>query len=190
MRKSTKKNLVLPDFQRKFVWNTEQQKLLLASFLVDLPIGNFLLLKGEKNEFSARQIGYQSNIIPTADCYYLLDGQQRLSTLYNIFNNTLENVSDTFTKDELNTRYTDLYPNLRNRWYLDLSKEEMFEKLLKIIDTSSPSFYEPEYILDLFNFYSVPLETSKKDKEHYLNPRNTFNLSKQSKNLCQTNYIK
>lgn len=51
------KKLVLPDFQRDFVWNREKQRGLLASLLVGLPIGNILIVNGTKDDFHARQLG-------------------------------------------------------------------------------------------------------------------------------------
>jgi len=39
LQENEDKRLVLPDFQRDLEWQTEKQKKLLASFLVDLPVG-------------------------------------------------------------------------------------------------------------------------------------------------------
>ena len=44
--------IILPNFQRDFVWDKEQQKELLATFLVELPISSILLLKGNPNDFN------------------------------------------------------------------------------------------------------------------------------------------
>jgi uncharacterized protein with ParB-like and HNH nuclease domain len=43
--------LLLPNFQRDFVWDRkEKQKDLLASFVFNIPIGSLLILNGEKEK--------------------------------------------------------------------------------------------------------------------------------------------
>ena len=46
--------LVLPDFQRDFVWKTAQQQSLIATFLVQIPINGMLLLEGRSGDFSGK----------------------------------------------------------------------------------------------------------------------------------------
>jgi uncharacterized protein with ParB-like and HNH nuclease domain len=80
--------LVLPNFQRGFEWKVEEQKKLLSSVLTLLPIGSILLLDGKKGDFSTRQLCYNDEDFDQHDeCSYLLDGQQRTSTLRAIFSN-------------------------------------------------------------------------------------------------------
>lgn len=90
--------VLLPNFQRSFVWNEgDKQRKLLASFLCELPIGSLLLLHGKKNEFATRKIGSNKN-----ECFneeentiFLLDGQQRMTTLTNIFSDIIyDNIKD------------------------------------------------------------------------------------------------
>ena len=47
--------LVLPDFQRDFVWKTAPQQSLIATFLVQIPINGMLLLEGRSGDFSGKQ---------------------------------------------------------------------------------------------------------------------------------------
>ncbi|MGL5188127.1 MAG: DUF262 domain-containing protein, partial [Cetobacterium sp.] len=78
--------IILPNFQRDFVWDTKQQKELLATFLVELPISSILLLKGSCNDFNYRKLCYSNEVECAKDeCMYLLDGQQRMSTLKAMF---------------------------------------------------------------------------------------------------------
>ena len=42
-----KHKLVLPNFQREYVWKTEQQDKLLRTIFVNLPVGSLLLLNGK-----------------------------------------------------------------------------------------------------------------------------------------------
>lgn len=105
--------LVLPDFQRDFVWDKDKQTKLLASVLVGLPIGTVLIVNGEKDDFIARRLGFVGQVEPREDCRYLLDGQQRLSCLKSIF-------SDPFPFDSWRTSWESLFGRLRKRWFLKI----------------------------------------------------------------------
>ena len=88
-----KNKLVLPTFQRAYVWEMSQQQSLIAAFMVEIPIGGLLTLEGKKGDFASRPLCFiESGTVPNEECSYLLDGQQRLSTLksafYDIFANT------------------------------------------------------------------------------------------------------
>jgi len=77
---------VLPEFQREYVWNREQAKQLMVSLFKGYPTGSLLLWKTTtppdiKNNAVARdKIGTTSVI---------LDGQQRLTTLYMLTQNAI-----------------------------------------------------------------------------------------------------
>lgn len=50
--------ILLPDFQRDFVWkDEEQQKQLVASVLCKMPVGSILLLESEPDDYAAKVIG-------------------------------------------------------------------------------------------------------------------------------------
>ena len=51
--------IMLPDFQRNFVWKEEEtQKKLVASVLTKMPIGSILLLKSkDAHEYFCKQLG-------------------------------------------------------------------------------------------------------------------------------------
>ena len=72
----------VPRFQRPFVWRQPDLSVLLDSVLRGFPIGSILVWDTEKTIESASRIGPVS-ISPRADgsIGYLLDGQQRVSTL-------------------------------------------------------------------------------------------------------------
>lgn len=88
--------LYLPAIQRKFVWQKSQIQLLFDSIMRNYPIGTFLfwVLKREKahnyvfyeflkeyderNPFNRRKIGH----FPNPEIIGVLDGQQRLSSMY------------------------------------------------------------------------------------------------------------
>jgi len=112
------KKLILPNFQRDYVWKPDAQELLLASFLVNLPIGSFLILEGDGNDFFAKELCF-NNIIERTDkqCYYLLDGQQRLSTIKNIF-------YDHLSIKDWKKNIDPLHFQLQNKWFLSIEGGE------------------------------------------------------------------
>src|SRR5579859_485081 len=80
-------DIKIPAFQRQFVWDQEQVIELLDSIYSNYPIGSILLWNSQERLKSTRNIcGF---VIPErADAYpvnYVLDGQQRLSTIYAVF---------------------------------------------------------------------------------------------------------
>jgi len=80
-------DIKIPAFQRHFVWDQEQVIELLDSIYRDYPIGSILLWNAQEKLKATRNIC--GLLIPDrADSYpvnYVLDGQQRLSTIYAVF---------------------------------------------------------------------------------------------------------
>lgn len=111
--------IVLPDFQRDFVWKTDQIKRLLSSFMLKLPIGSFLLLEGKSDDFKSRKICFpKRDVNPREECLYLLDGQQRLSALKAVFD-------DLYRSDEgWKKQFEDTYSQLRYRWFIRVIPDE------------------------------------------------------------------
>ena len=73
--------LALPDFQRSFVWAPDATRELIVSLIRGFPAGNLLFLQGGSTQFKARtaEEAPSSDIQPS---YLILDGQQRLTSLY------------------------------------------------------------------------------------------------------------
>jgi hypothetical protein len=166
INRSENKEFVLPNFQRDYVWPVENQKKLIATFLVNLPSGNFLTLEGESGDFVAREVCNKNSIVPTSNCFYLLDGQQRFSTLKNAFFNLY---GDDPQNWKLN--WKSLFSNLRYRFFISLTfndnhdyfglknlsfDESSFNKLepsmleekiieKKILDKERSKFFHPGY---------------------------------------------
>lgn len=90
------KNILLPDFQRKFVWKEdERQRKIVASVLAKIPIGSILLLKSHPDEFKAKLIGNKKALdvedLQNQEVTFLLDGQQRITVLTNVFSDIILN---------------------------------------------------------------------------------------------------
>jgi len=157
IEKIEKNEYILPNFQRGFVWDIDKQKKLIASFLVKIPIGSTLLLEGKKSDFSARPL-CEINGIKFDDnsrCMYLLDGQQRLSTLKNCFFNLYKN-------KKWEEVFDSLFNNLRIRWFLKIDNEFFGFHQLKF-DKEKLEAAEPQKLLDYIVFKKI-LKTKDKDK--------------------------
>ena len=90
------KKYFLPSIQREFVWNTEQIEKLFDSLMMDYPINSFLFWKVEKKntkkfkfyEFlrdyhqKDKRHNPKANMNGTEDITAILDGQQRMTSLY------------------------------------------------------------------------------------------------------------
>lgn len=145
--------LVLPNFQREFVWKVDQQKNLLATYLVGLPINSLLLYKGEKEDFHSKKLCFKLDASPDKECIYLLDGQQRASTLKTIF-------SDILVNNNWLSNWENLYNDLRNIWFLNIEapNEEEIDifgyKNLKF-DDKSLTEYTPEEIVDFIESFHI-----------------------------------
>ena len=165
-------NLVLPDFQRQFVWKLDAQRELLCSLLAGIPIGSLLIQRGKWGDFVHRPLCYtfyaKDNVAKEKEeqnVAYLLDGQQRLSTIKGI-------VSDIFDiehiKKSLSLKYEikiekqeDLFKNmtsaLRNRWYLTFKGIE------------KPTSHEREKLLDgLFDAENKENDYEPDDYENFI----------------------
>lgn len=110
-------DLLLPNFQRDFVWERNDQRNLIASFLIDIPIGSILLVEDEQGQYASRRLCFTENSSSQEEaaqqCKYLLDGQQRVSTLKSVFDDFWE--TDNW-KDILDKTYH----KLRNRWFIKI----------------------------------------------------------------------
>lgn len=79
-------NLQLPDFQRSWVWDEDRIKSLIASISRSFPVGALMALDtgGEVN-FKPRPIeGAPTEAMTTTPQSLLLDGQQRMTSLYQV----------------------------------------------------------------------------------------------------------
>lgn len=74
----------IPQFQREFVWTREKSAHLLDSILKGYPIGTFILWKTKESLRTVRNIGGAKlpDTPPGDFVQYVLDGQQRLTSLY------------------------------------------------------------------------------------------------------------
>ena len=82
VKKVNTSELQIPDFQRDWVWSDEQIKSLIESVIRGFPINSIMLLECDKDntKFSYKPIkGVSTSAAPE---YLILDGQQRLTSLF------------------------------------------------------------------------------------------------------------
>lgn len=89
---STREEWVLPPFQREFVWNNEEKKIIefIESVFNEWPIGSIILwVPDPKDEdiIKKRKLQTKSEGEPQYLQEYIIDGQQRITTLLRILNN-------------------------------------------------------------------------------------------------------
>ncbi len=88
-------NIKIPVFQRRFVWDDAQILGLLDSIYQGYPVGSILMWQSKDSLKSERNVG--SFVLPDSpDDYpvkYVLDGQQRLTTLYGVFHSADDTVN-------------------------------------------------------------------------------------------------
>jgi len=98
----------IPKFQREFVWSKTQTAKLIDSLIKGYPIGTFILWKTHDELRYFKNIGnIKLPSIPKGDsAYYVLDGQQRITSLYAVRKGAI------ITKEGEKIHYKDIYINL------------------------------------------------------------------------------
>ncbi len=74
VKQAVGKNVDIPEFQREFVWDTEQVKRLAESLYRDYPVGSFLLWDSSEYQEAKIAQGAQASL-------WIVDGQQRTTAL-------------------------------------------------------------------------------------------------------------
>lgn len=76
---------VLPDFQRDFVWESGATQELIVSIANNYPAGSILRVRDTRRLFAAREFDGASKSNGNRHTFLVLDGQQRLTSLYQAF---------------------------------------------------------------------------------------------------------
>lgn len=80
----------LPDFQRDFVWDPNATLELIVSIANNYPAGSLLRIKDVRQDFASREFQGAPPLDGKPATYLILDGQQRLTSLYQAFFGTGE----------------------------------------------------------------------------------------------------
>jgi hypothetical protein len=91
LRQIHKGEAVLPDFQRDFVWDPYMTMELIISIAENYPAGSLLRIRNTQNLFAYREFAGAPTLDGQKPTYLVLDGQQRLTSLYQAFYGVGEN---------------------------------------------------------------------------------------------------
>ncbi len=101
-------DLVLPEFQREYVWNRDQAKQLMVSLMRGYPVGGLLFWKTDQPP-ELKNIRVTHEKIGTIKV--ILDGQQRLTTLYLLIDGE---IPPYYTEADIAEDPRNLYFNIEN----------------------------------------------------------------------------
>lgn len=95
----TSGDIRIPAFQRDFVWEPEQVAFLLDSIYKGFPIGTVILWKTDTRLKTEKRLGLFELPEPQKDypVNYVLDGQQRLTSIFSVFQTELAPISAEWT---------------------------------------------------------------------------------------------
>ena len=126
----------VPIFQRDFVWKQNQMLELFDSIRRGYPIGSLLFWKPGISFKTKEQIG--PYVVPpaTSNALYILDGYQRVTTLFSVLSNPFKNK---YWSDEKESKDFLIYYDLRNEDFAFKRGKKVSEAFLmplyKIVDT-------------------------------------------------------
>lgn len=153
----------LPDFQRSWVWDDSKICKLIESITSGYPMGAamFLANGGEQIRFKYRKFeGVESteDVIPE---WLVLDGQQRLTTLYQV----LKSKKATITRLETNRDAT-----IKRFYYLDIKKclDPEADRLDAVISVSE----KKQLTTDIGRVVTLDLSTREKELDNLMFPLN------------------
>lgn len=167
-----KKKFVLPSIQREFVWELDQIEKLFDSLMRDYPISTFLFWHVDKNkindfqfyeflrDFHERDCTHnpKASLANDEDVIAVLDGQQRLTSLYIALKGTFAEKMPYYAWDNNKAfQKKKLYLNLlKGSDSLELIYDFKFLSDEEIKDSNSESFwYEVGKILDVKEYPEV-----------------------------------
>ena len=132
----------IPSFQRGFVWKSERVSLFIDSIYKGFPFGSVLIWRTRNCLRTERNLGPYK--LPENDLEYpidyVLDGQQRITSIFGIFQNYLT------AGDSENTDWTNLF--------FELNSEESvpFQYLEDSTNYDATKFFPLKYVFDSPNY--------------------------------------
>lgn len=168
----------IPQFQRKFVWGINASAKLLDSIIKGYPIGTFIYWRTNERLRSIRNLGNIELPEPKEGEYvnYVLDGQQRLTSLFAALKG-LEIIDD----EGKRTDYSNIYVNLKAKEdepivITDITKNEkksiikltdLIEGKLKVLVKYPEEFHETiekyKEIVQSYTFSAINLKNAPID---------------------------
>lgn len=172
-------SIVIPPLQRPYVWNQEKAIRLLESIVSDYPIGSILLWTTKESLPKMRTVGgfKLPQVQEDYPVSYVIDGQQRLTTLYGIFTEHAE-VDDTQTDQyHVDPKIFDLYYCFEEGNFIAGNEKENGKNYLPMRSVLHSSKFhlafknlDPKYhkvaeeIGEILNDYEVPVVSTEKQQ--------------------------
>lgn len=154
----------IPAFQRGFVWTTDNISFLMDSIYRDYPIGNILLWRTREPLAKERDLGPYSLPSPEKEypVDYVLDGQQRLTSIFSVFQNSLEADSSTEAFDI----------------YFDLQAPEgaLEDQFVSIFEPGAEAsrYFPLRAVFDTTRFFEIASGLSTEDKNKVVELQRRF----------------
>lgn len=153
----------IPQFQRRFIWKSEQALALLDSIANNYPIGSLLLWRTNSRLVTERNIG-DFQLPKTADMFptdYVLDGQQRLTVIYSSLGAPLETPGFQAAYDLSTAAFVEMQPGagptlLPLRWIFNTSKFLDVRTALRGIPDGDRLSGRLDQLFQVVNSYRVP----------------------------------
>jgi hypothetical protein len=176
--------LVIPDFQRDFVWTRKQVEELLNSVVNRYFIGTLLLLESPSSNlrFAPRLVpGVSADPTQHSSISYVLDGQQRVTSLFYAFLEpgiplqdealptrfflNLDGCQEVVGVQKIEDLLRKLHPKEEKR-LLEKLREVLIQSTGIDIERypSMASFRSPEALTDYLNAHAATLEAGKRDE--------------------------
>ncbi len=171
LRRARDKSLTVPQFQRPFVWSESQVKLLIDSISRNYPIGSILLLtKSSAVSLSSRSIEatLRDGFPPDGalespaenlqnEQHYVLDGQQRLTSIVRVFMNAHPKKTYYFDIKALVEEYADegaswIISRTQTNKSPDRKDKNRLIRSDLVLDQTKADIYVSEYIEDSGDF--------------------------------------
>lgn len=130
-----KNDLVLPEFQREYVWSKDQAKTLFTSLVRDYPVGGLLFWKTN----TPPELKNITHLPEKLGMYQVvLDGQQRMTTLYLLITGE---IPPYYTEADITMDPRDLYFNISTGefQYYQPSKMKTTPTWCSVVDCFKPS---------------------------------------------------
>src|SRR5580692_11941072 len=149
--------IVIPEFQREYVWKKSKAPLLIDSLYRGFPISSLLLWQSEEEARSRRK---EPRPARASVMSWLIDGQQRVITLARTLSGD-EDIEVVFNPKEDQFRLANAATRNDRNWYrvADLWDDELYRQLRRNLDRSANAdrrearFEKVRSIMD----YEVPL---------------------------------
>ncbi len=188
-----KRHYVLPSIQREFVWGTEQIETLFDSIMRNYPISTFLFWKVDKNKIKDFQFyeflkkyhekdhrhNIKADLEDDADIIVLLDGQQRMTSLYIALTGTYAD-----KKRYASSKHANQYPE--RKLYLNLlkpSEDQEVEYDFRFLTKEDASLKNDSFFW--FECSKIISFKEKNDTYDYLDENNLSDTSIYKKEVVQ-----